>query len=82
MMSEENLLASMHLREKQELLDSVFDCMRKPWLIRLTHSNREELEAKQTLFCRLSRVPRLLLPLLLFLRLWLTCVFKGRFTTV
>jgi hypothetical protein len=29
-MYEENLLASMNLREKQELLDSVFDFMRKP----------------------------------------------------
>jgi hypothetical protein len=30
-MSEENLRASMNLREKQELLDSVFDFMRGPW---------------------------------------------------
>jgi hypothetical protein len=53
------------------------------WLIPgLTHSNREELEAKQTLFCRALRLPRLLLPLLLFLRLWLASVFKGRFATV
>jgi len=29
-MYEENLLASMNLREKQDLLDSVFDFMRKP----------------------------------------------------
>jgi hypothetical protein len=28
------------------------------------------------------RVPRLLLPLLLFLRLRLACVFKGRFATI
>jgi hypothetical protein len=32
-MYEVNLLASMNLREKQELLDSVFDFMRK-WLRR------------------------------------------------
>jgi hypothetical protein len=31
-MYEVNLLASMNLREKQELLDSVFDFMRKPCL--------------------------------------------------
>ena len=30
MMSEENLLASMNLREKHERLDSVFDGMRRP----------------------------------------------------
>jgi len=30
-MSEENLRASMNLREKQELLDSVFEFMRGPW---------------------------------------------------
>jgi hypothetical protein len=30
MMEEENLLASMNLREKQERLDSVFDFRRKP----------------------------------------------------
>ena len=30
MMSEENLRASMNLREKQERLDSVFDFMRRP----------------------------------------------------
>ena len=30
-MSEENLRASMNLREKQALLDSVFDFMRGPW---------------------------------------------------
>jgi hypothetical protein len=29
MMSEENLLTSMNLREKQERLDSVFDFMRR-----------------------------------------------------
>jgi hypothetical protein len=31
-MYEVNLLASLNLREKQELLDSVFDFMRKPCL--------------------------------------------------
>ena len=30
MMEEENLLASMNLREKHERLDSVFDGMRRP----------------------------------------------------
>jgi len=30
MISEENLWASMNLREKQELLHSVFDFMRRP----------------------------------------------------
>ena len=33
MMSEENLRASMNLREKQERLDSVFDFMRRPLVI-------------------------------------------------
>jgi len=57
MMDERNLLASMNLWEEQELLYSVFDFMRMPWLQHRAYSApHRRIGVSSTLFAALSTV--------------------------